>query len=99
MHASIDTTSLAYRRQAAAERAFLAYDFKFLVLEGSGGWEFATPGREMTRAIFLAPLDESVEATDRAFFTVRFTVEQSAEVCAVYAINEHGQLLGARGAS
>lgn len=81
------------QRDAAATRAFEAYDFLDARVEGSSGWEYMTPGTEMTRPVFLAPVEED-EGTETVSFTVRFRDASSAEVVEAYAITRHGNIFG-----
>lgn len=84
---------LQQKRDAAATRAFEAYDFLDARVEGSSGWECVTPGTEMTRPVFLAPVEEE-EGTEKVTFTVRFKDASSAEVVEAYAIAHHGNIFG-----
>ncbi|MBC8742006.1 hypothetical protein F6X40_36315 [Paraburkholderia sp. UCT31] len=87
------TDNLIEQREAAANAAFEAYDFHDAQVEAVNGWEFCSPGTEMTRAIFLAPI-EGGEGTDLAHFTVRFRGYDSAEIAEVYAIAQSGNIFG-----
>jgi hypothetical protein len=86
-------------RIRAAEAAFLSYDFGETEIEATGGWEWTQPGDEVSRPLFLAPLDSNAEATDKAFFNVRFATNESVEVIEAFAITESGSLFGSRAPS
>jgi hypothetical protein len=88
-----DPVLLSSQRLQAANLAFLQYDFGDTKIEATGGWEWTTPGNEITRVIFLAPVDEA-DSTEKAWFTVRFADNQSVDVIEVYAINYHGGIFG-----
>lgn len=83
--------SLARERRTAAEREFAAYDFGETEVEGSGGWQWESPGTELHRVIFLAAEESH---TERAHFVVRFTDVGSAVVCESYAMTSHGGIFG-----
>lgn len=73
-------------RRRAADIAFLSYDFGAAnQVEDSSGWEYVTPGNEMTRKVFLRPIEESQTATDVAHFTVVFE-PSSATIKEAYAM-------------
>lgn len=89
----MNLNDLQQLRDAAATQAFEAYDFLDARVEGSSGWEYITPGTEMTRPVFLAPVEEE-EGTEMVSFTVRFKDASSAEVVEAYAITHHGNIFG-----
>lgn len=93
--------SVTRERRAAADRAFEAYDFGATEVEGTGGWEWETPGTELRRVIFLAddsrPLSQrrgGQSNTERAHFVVRFKDARSPAVQESYALTGHGGIFG-----
>jgi len=89
----MNLNDLQQQRDAAANQAFEDYDFLDAGVEPPGGWEYVTPGTEMTRPVFLAPVEED-EGTEKVTFTVRFKGVSSAEVVEAYAITRHGNIFG-----
>lgn len=83
-------------RQAAADAAYMAYDFSDVEVEDHGGWESTSPGVEMTRKVFIkAEMSENLDATEALNFTVRFASVDSAEVVEAYALTaRHGCEVG-----
>jgi len=89
-----DPVLFSSQRLQAARLAFQQYDFQDTVIEDTGGWEWDSPGNEMSRTLFLAPIDDA-DSTEKARFTVRFADNDSVDVIEVYAINYYGTLFGA----
>jgi hypothetical protein len=74
-------TALQDRRQYAANTAFVDYDFEDVTVAEASGWEYTTPGREMTRRLYT---DE--DQSNSISFTVTFSSTDSSEIEAVGAI-------------
>ena len=87
-------------RQARAEAAYQAYWFgPGASVESANGWEYTTPGKEMTRKVFFYFDDEAMEGdgdcTRTANFTVVFESESSPVVVEAYALmSDTGSELG-----
>ena len=89
-----DPVLFSSQRLQAAQLAFQQYDFQDTVIEATGGWEWDSPGNEVRRTLFLAPIDDA-DSTEKAHFIVRFANNDSVDVVEVYAINYFGSLFGA----
>jgi hypothetical protein len=88
-----DPVLFSSQRLQAASHAFASYDFGDTRIEATGGWEWTSPGTEMTRTLFLAPLEDA-DSTERAHFTVRFADVDSVDVVEAYALTFSGGELG-----
>lgn len=84
------------RRQAAADAAFMGYDFGGAV-EATDGWASETPGWSMTRCVYIEDPETDEGPSIRCWFTVMFEDETSDVIAEVYAINEKGNLFGRPG--
>ena len=74
---------LQTQRQQIADSAFESYDFHGEVA-GASGWEYTTPGRDMSRIVFLE--NEESGESERAVMHVVFKSCDSAQVSEVYAL-------------
>lgn len=79
-------------RSKAADAAFAAYDFRGAGIEEVDGWEYTTPGVEMSR-VFYVENEDGCDST-KCYFTVRFAAETSAEVIEAYAMGQFGNRFG-----
>lgn len=89
------TTTLDERREAAARAYFIAHSFgQDAVVGETDGWEYATPGDEWSRTVYLesdqADIDDVSEAVT---YVVRFA-PGSDKVTSSYAITGNGCLVG-----
>jgi hypothetical protein len=83
--------SLETARSANAQARFEDYDFQAEVA-AFDGWEYYSPGKEWTRAVYLETEEEG--PSQRVYFTVVFAADSSSEIKEVYAINENGVIFG-----
>lgn len=89
--------TLREARQRQADGAFEAYDFgQGVNVEGVGGWETTTPGREMSRAVFFKTDEARPEDASRiARFTVVFQDATSSVIVSAMAFTlDGGNVLG-----
>ena len=68
----MDQKNLTTLRNEAADREWLDYDFSDNVVEDTNGWQYTTPGTEMTRVIFLKNTENPDGDSVKANFTVVF---------------------------
>lgn len=74
-------------RTQRADAAYGAYEFpEGVIIEGASGWEYTTPGREMSRQVYFVYDGEESECSWRAIFTVTFESNESAAVVEVGAL-------------
>jgi hypothetical protein len=79
---------LLNQREAVANAQFDSFDF-YDAVEASSGWEYTTPGREMSKMVFIANdnQDEDEEnVSERVVFKVVFKNCDSADIEEVYAL-------------
>lgn len=76
-------TSLDERRQIAADAAFEQHQQPGIV--DADGWEWTTPGVEMTRTIYAESLNDPDGPSIRGHFTVVFASDSSAKIVDAYA--------------
>lgn len=86
-------SALQDRRQYVADAAFMEYDFEEVTACEAGGWEYTSPGREMTRKVYT---DEGGAHQSAAInFTVTFSSVDSSSIESVSALDsESGQQIG-----
>lgn len=97
-----DAQRLEDARRAAADQAYVDYDFGDLVqVDSANGWTRTTAQvvqagpSEWSRAVFISPRgDDAGGETERVTFTVRFR-PGATDVDEVYAIDPKGQVIGA----
>ncbi|TXI25561.1 MAG: hypothetical protein E6Q67_00805 [Roseateles sp.] len=96
-----DTQCLEDERRAAADQAFVDFDFGDDVrVEAANGWNYLVgPGASAwTRTVFVAPRQADGQAVDCPVQVVRFTVSfevGSVDVEDVCAVDEKGDSVGA----
>lgn len=93
----MDNKDLTTLRNEAAEQEWHNYDFGDSVVESANGWQYTTPGTEMTRVIFLENSENPEGDSVKAYFTVVFKDETSAQVEEAYASTTSGCDFGQRG--
>jgi hypothetical protein len=82
---------LLNQREAVANAFFDDFIF-YDQVEASSGWEYTTPGREISKLVFIEALkndnqeDDDNAGTERVVFKVVFKNCDSAEVEEVYAL-------------
>ena len=92
----MNTETLQDLRHQAANAAFEAYNFgSGVTVEETSGWEYDSPGSEMSRKVFYA-VDEAPDSDSQmAGFTVVFAGSESAVVVEAYAMTPQGCFMGA----
>lgn len=89
-------TTLQELRTAQADHIAENFDFSLCVVDGKG-WEYTTPGREMTKVYFFENPEDPSGDTVKGHFTVVFENETSAKAVEAYAAvagNRVGNLMG-----
>jgi len=79
-------------RHARADAAFQAFEFgPDVTVHAANGWEFLSPGREMSRKVFFSSDDDAKEADSRVLnFTVAFADDWSPVVVGAHALTATG---------
>lgn len=79
-------------RRDTADNIYHDYDFGYEV-ESANGWEYVTPGTEMTKVVYLVNPDDADADSIQGTFTVRFESEISNVPVEAYA-NVRGEIVG-----
>lgn len=91
---SISLSEFISQRISIANALLGTFDFTSQV-EAIGGWEYSSPGCELSIKVYIQPLPESATFTSEAVtFTVVFESTTSTVVKTSYAINKSGVIFG-----